>query len=269
LIAVEAILRNSSYEPSDVHITAIDTGLLWTSDAIVPIMDAFRLALLNRRFNEIYCGVKTERETGSRGMNTLQKLIAVLTNAVSDPVRILACRAIANAAVHRWGREMLMNGLNDSLAVVISQLSSRKEALQLAAASAAANWSLLLLRHSESSTADESSLRRDMTKTLVKYLKMTESFGGYSEATKIRILQALATVMWGDIAVIKVAKEADVVGTVNRVKDALVAECGKAIARDIVGMSALTLTTQAMADLPKPELEAGSNEEVGVRRSDV
>ncbi|VDM47451.1 unnamed protein product [Toxocara canis] len=239
-------------------------------------MDAFRLALLNRRFNEIYCGVKTERETGSRGMNTLQKLNAVLTsavsdpvrilacraianaavhrwgremlmnglddslavtNAVSDPVRILACRAIANAAVHRWGREMLMNGLNDSLAVVISQLSSRKEALQLAAASAVANWSLLLLRHSESSTADESSLRRDMAKTLVKYLKMTESFGDYSEATKIRILQAIATVMWGDIAVIKVAKEADVVGTVNRVKDALVAECGKAIARDIVGMA--------------------------------
>ncbi|KHN72102.1 hypothetical protein Tcan_09489 [Toxocara canis] len=110
---------------------------------------------------------------------------------------------------------MLMNGLNDSLAVVISQLSSRKEALQLAAASAAANWSLLLLRHSESSTADESSLRRDMTKTLVK-----------------------------------VAKEADVVGTVNRVKDALVAECGKAIARDIVGMAYADGETQVCVGMP-------------------
>ncbi|VDM29036.1 unnamed protein product [Toxocara canis] len=39
------------------------------------------------------------------------------------------------------------------------------------------------------------------------------------------------------LELVEMAKEADMAVTVNRVKDALVAECGKAIARDIVGMA--------------------------------
>lgn len=52
-------------------------------------------------------------------------------SANSDPIRILACRAMANAAVHQWGRSMLIHDVNTTVKCVAAQLNSAKHALQV------------------------------------------------------------------------------------------------------------------------------------------
>lgn len=52
-------------------------------------------------------------------------------SANSDPIRILACRAMANASVHQWGRSMLIHDVNTTVRCVAAQLSSTKHALQV------------------------------------------------------------------------------------------------------------------------------------------
>lgn len=52
-------------------------------------------------------------------------------SATSDPVRILACRAMANAASHQWGRALFTHDVNTTVTVVAAQLTSPKPALQV------------------------------------------------------------------------------------------------------------------------------------------
>ncbi|VIO94008.1 WD domain containing protein [Brugia malayi] len=237
LCALEDILKTSTYDPRDIHVSAIDTGFGWNMDTIIPVMDIFRLALLNRTLNRIYCSLDMEGEKSARGLETIQRLTNFLVSASSDPIRILACRAMANSAMHQWGRTMLIHDVNTTLKYVAAQLSSAKHALQLAAATALANWALILLRHTESGKIAELGPREDALRAIIQAIGNVVSFGDFNQIALIRLLQAIVTLMWGDVAIIQLAKGRDIIGIVNRIKDAVVDESGKAVARDIIEMA--------------------------------
>lgn len=71
----------------------------------MPIIDAFRLALLNPQFNEIYCTVKKEANEESRGRETLRQLNALL---VCSFLRFLTLAA--GIAATRKGRLLPVAG---------------------------------------------------------------------------------------------------------------------------------------------------------------
>ncbi|EJD73820.1 WD domain-containing protein [Loa loa] len=237
LHALEDILKTSTYDPRDIHVSAINTGFGWNMDTIIPIMDVFRLALLNRTLNRIYCSLDIEGEKSAKGLETMQRLTNFLISADSDPIRILACRAMANAAMHQWGRSMLIHDVNTTVKCVAAQLNSAKHALQLAATTALANWALILLRHTESGKVTELGPREDALRAIIQAIENIASFGDFNQVALIRLLQAIVTLMWGDVAVIQLAKGRDIIGIMNRIKDAVVDESGKAIARDITEMA--------------------------------
>ena len=73
---------------------------------------------------------------------------------------------------------------------------------KVAAASALANWSLLLLRKSEK--VAELGPREDVLRAIISKLETVDSFGDKDEVAMIRLLQAIVTLMWGDKQVIQV-----------------------------------------------------------------
>ncbi|VDN19481.1 unnamed protein product [Cylicostephanus goldi] len=142
---------------------------------------------------------------------------------------------MTNAFVHECGRNMLSQDFQTLFTVVANQLTSSKPALQLAAASALANWSLFLLKKSEK--VAELGPREDAIRAIVKLCdERLQSFGSVSEGAMIRLLQAIVTLMWGDTTVITLAKSRNMLAIVNKIKDAVVDERGKNIARDIAEM---------------------------------
>uniref|UniRef100_F1KVN1 Phospholipase A-2-activating protein n=1 Tax=Ascaris suum TaxID=6253 RepID=F1KVN1_ASCSU len=235
--ALEEIMTHATFGVGDMHLSALDVGLQWGLETVLPIVDAFRLGLLNRQLNKIYCSMIKEDGNEPRGAATLQKLIGFLTGDTPDNIRVLVCRAFANAVVHKWGCHMLLSDLSTSVSALLAQLTKTKAPLQLAASSALANFALMLLKHTESEEIDELGPREDMIMLTIKSLKNAENFNQYSEATHMRVLQTLVTLIWGDVALIKSAKAQGIVAIVNRMRDVVADERVKAIARDIVEMT--------------------------------
>lgn len=129
---------------------------------------------------------------------------------------------------------MLCHDFQNLFTVVAKQLTSNKAALQIAAASTIANWSLLLLNRS--ATVAELGPREDAIRGIIKVCEPIDSFGYLSTDSMIRLLQAIVTFMWGDTTVISLAKSRNMLQIVGRMKDAVVEEQGKNIARDIAEM---------------------------------
>ncbi|RCN29776.1 PUL domain protein, partial [Ancylostoma caninum] len=194
LAAIQRLMSGSGGSSDcDLIATALETGLQWEIGDLVPILDVFRVALLDETLNSYFCDMKL------RGENTQQRLSALLLSEPPDAIGILVCRSMTNAFVHKCGREMLSHDFQTLFTIVANQLGSSKAALQLAAASALANWSLLLLNRSE---------------------KVAE-LGPREDAIR---------------AIIKLAKSRKMLSIVNRMKDAVVDERGKNVARDIAEM---------------------------------
>ncbi|KJH51416.1 PUL domain protein [Dictyocaulus viviparus] len=144
----------------DIVTSALDVGLQWTMNDLVPILDVFRVALLHEYLNTYFCDMK------KRGESTHRRLLALLMSEPPDAISILVCRSLANAFAHPCGREMLCHDFQNLFAAVTNQLTSNKAALQLAATSTLANWSLLLLTRSE--TVSELGPREDAIRQIVK-----------------------------------------------------------------------------------------------------
>lgn len=106
----------------------------------------------------------------------------------------------------------------------------------MAAASAIANLALVLLRQTEAGQVAELGPREDALRAIVTAIEPVSSFGEYAPHALLRLLQAIATVMWGDATVIKLGKDRGLIGIVNRIKDAVPEESAKNVARDIVEM---------------------------------
>ncbi|KAE9420335.1 hypothetical protein Angca_004919 [Angiostrongylus cantonensis] len=212
----------------EVVAAALDVGLQWTMTDLVPILDVFRVALLHEYLNAYFCDMKI------RGESTHHRLSALLMSEPPDAVGILVCRSMTNAFTHPCGRDMLCHDFQNLFAAVTNQLMSNKVALQLAATSTLANWSLLLLNRSEK--VSELGPREDAIRGIVKKCETISSFGYLSRDSIIRLLQAIVTFMWGDTSVIRLAKSRNLLNIVNKIKDAITDEQGKSIARDIMEM---------------------------------
>ncbi|KAI6181928.1 hypothetical protein M3Y98_00882200 [Aphelenchoides besseyi] len=230
------ILANEQYTPTEIHIMALEKGLMqWPMGSIVPILDVFRLALLNPSINEYFF------QEGCHGLNTLHRLSSFLISEPLPPVRILICRSLANAAKHEPGRIMLQQSLSELSTLIINQLvaENQKPALQLASSSCLANIALILLRQTEKGQCAELGPREDVLRSIIKSTEALLSFGDFSEAALVRLLQAIVTLMWGDATVIGLGKQRGISEISTKIKDAVQSDEAKAIARDIYVMTTL------------------------------
>ncbi|KAI6221872.1 hypothetical protein M3Y99_01527700 [Aphelenchoides fujianensis] len=228
------ILANEKFEATEIHLLALEKGFMqWPMEMMVPLLDVFRLAVLNPQINEYFCSNKD----GNRAAATMHRLSSLLISDPPLPVRILVCRSLANAAAHEDGRQMLQQELSSVSELIVAQLvaENQKPALQLAATSALANIALVLLRQTEK--CQELGPREDVLRAIIKSTESVHSFGGLTEPALVRLLQAIVTLMWGDPAVITLAKQRGICEIVNRIKDAVQSDESKNIARDIFVMT--------------------------------
>ncbi|ULU03692.1 hypothetical protein L3Y34_016880 [Caenorhabditis briggsae] len=224
------LLPSSSNYSSDLAQSAFDTALQWSVDNLVPVLDFFRIALTHESLNSYFCA-------RDKGRDLVERLIAIL---VSDPtdlsLRVMVCRCIANAFAHPAGRKLFAATELSTLApLVVHQFLSDKPVLQLSAATALANWSLALLQQSEK--VQELGPKEDLLRAIVDKIETVSSFGYISEDSLTRLLQSIVTVMWGDSAVIRLAKNRGLAAIAARLKDAAQGDPCKNIARDIVEMT--------------------------------
>uniref|UniRef100_A0A914C0W8 PUL domain-containing protein n=1 Tax=Acrobeloides nanus TaxID=290746 RepID=A0A914C0W8_9BILA len=231
LEALAEIFKNGDYAVTDAHVSALKRGLDWHLSNITPILDVFRLALLNPSLNNVFCSIHE-----GHGTQTLQRLTNLLVSEPPDPVRILVCRAFTNAASYESGREMLRRDFTTHVSLLVSQIKILKPAVQLAATSALANLSLILLRETEQGDVMELGPREDALRAVISGTENIQNFGDYSQPALIRLMQTIATLMWGDSSVIKLSKDREVATIVNRIRDAVSEDAGKRLALDILGM---------------------------------
>ncbi|CAL2031372.1 unnamed protein product [Caenorhabditis brenneri] len=215
---------------SDVAQSAFDTALQWPVEHLAPVLDFFRVALTHESLNTYFC-------TGERGQDLVMKIIAIL---VSDPdkmvLKVMVCRCIGNAFAHPAGRSLFASYELSTLApLVIRQLLNEEQMLQMSAATALANWSLALLKQSE--TVEQLGPKEDLLRALITGIEAVDSFGFVSEDALSRLLQAIVTIMWGDSSVIQLAKNRNMAAIAARLKDATQNEMTKSMARDVVEMT--------------------------------
>ncbi|KAI1728465.1 PFU (PLAA family ubiquitin binding) domain-containing protein [Ditylenchus destructor] len=234
--AMNEIMTSNSYQIEQSHISALDISINWSINTIIPALDVFRVALLNEDLNAIFCSIKSIHEMPPKGNETIQRLNVLLISDPPDPVRILCCRALANAAVYESGRELLMTEISTVSKVVANQLSVIKDSVQVAAASALGNFARLLLLKTESDKITELGPREDVLRGIISVTEKVDSFSSFSSAALIRLLQTIATLMWGDSTVIGLAKNRGILSTVNKIKDCVTEDAAKAACRDITEM---------------------------------
>ncbi|CAI5440958.1 unnamed protein product [Caenorhabditis angaria] len=231
--ALETLLtvQNLSADSASTAQTAFEIAFQWPIVDLVPVLDFFRIALLHPALNQYFCGDR------HRGNELVQKLIAILVSEPADiAVRVFVCRVIANAFSQTAGRNLFSTSeLSVIVVLVVKQLENSKPILQLAATSALANWSLSLLQQSQDCA--QLGPREDILRAVIGGIENISSFGGISEDALIRLLQTIVTLMWGESNVIKLAKNRDMQSIAARIKDAVVSENGKNVARDIVEMT--------------------------------
>lgn len=226
------IMSPKSFTVDDLQISGFDKCLMWQIEKIVPSLDIFRTSLLNEQLSGIFLDVS------KKGTTTIKRLMELLTSD-SEPVRILVCRAITNALAQKHGQALVMTKISTVSNLLVRQISSKsKPALQIAASSGLANISRHLLMSAEKGEkVTELGPREDVLTEIVDGLKNTNNFGDFSSIALIRILQALVTLMWGTIDIIRVGKNCGVVELVNKIKDALHEETGKLLVQDIIQMT--------------------------------
>ncbi|GMT14457.1 hypothetical protein PFISCL1PPCAC_5754, partial [Pristionchus fissidentatus] len=209
-------------------VETLNVGLEWAMTELLPIIDLFRIAILNEDINRYY-------SQGDRSVAIRERLFALLVSESNDNLKAIVCRALCNFFHHESGRKMVSSEMKTFLPLLGILILSNKPILQVAASSALSNWAFLLLQTSDSIC--ELGPREDGIREIVKALESNLSFGQYREDGLTRVLQAISTLMWGDATVIKLAKSRKIVDIVNRIKDAVVDERGKSLCRDIVEMT--------------------------------
>ncbi|KAI6183461.1 hypothetical protein M3Y97_00491700 [Aphelenchoides bicaudatus] len=227
-------IMNGEFTANEIHILALEKALQWPLECIVPVLDVFRLSLLNETINEYFCSVHGEK----RGKQTLERIFAILVSEPLPPVRIFICRSLANAAKHQFGQEMLLTHVSQLSDLVTQQilLPGSKAPLQLAASCCLANVAMLLLRQTEKGVCAELGPREDVLRSIIKFAEKVLSFGDICELALQRFLQTIVTLMWGDQMVIEMGKKRGIDDIVMRIKDAVSSEDSKNIARDIYAM---------------------------------
>lgn len=208
-------------------------------DYLVPVLDIFRLALLNGFINNYFFANSKQ----SRGLETVDTLCRFIASVDTPPqFQILVCRAFANAiAGGDSGRRILIAQECSKVVIpLIAQcLDSAKAAAQIAAASTLANYSCAYLLESTKGNLKSSAGKVDSFQAVVENLKHVRKgvdYGSLEQEAVFRLLQALVTFMWGDDATLAVGRALKISDIVSRLKDATSEERSKAIARSIERM---------------------------------
>lgn len=266
ILALEEFTRpsgNKNVKVIDAHLKALERCLQWHkgkralplcsscrifrlflfSDSLVPVLDIFRLAILNESVNAHFFA-STKR---SRGLETVDYLCRMIPNVDSPPqFQILVCRSFANAlAGGDHGRRLLMaQECSTAVIPLITQcLDSPKPSAQVAAASALANLGSAYLNSMiNDQNQDVIVSKIDAYRLLVEHLKSVRQgvdYGSLDQESVFRLLQALVTFMWGDDAALAVGRALKMGNLVSRLKDATNEEKSKAIARSIERMLSL------------------------------
>lgn len=124
-------MKPDPYEISDYQVMGLESGIRWSIDQIVPTLDIFRVALLRKELNQIFCSFDNVGGLPGKGSHTLQRLTNLLISDPPDAVRILVCRAFTNAASHEWGRQMIQRDISTNAPVIMKQFSNKKAAVQV------------------------------------------------------------------------------------------------------------------------------------------
>ncbi len=217
-------MRTSSIPYSDL--SSID--YFFFSDCLVPVFDVLRMALLREKANVYFLS------TEHLGQQTLPVLEERLAECQSDQssnqnqaLQIVLCRSLANAAAHPHGRQLLIGQLRSVLPLSLVSLRCPKAAAQLAASAVAANLALALQE-----TRGSVENRNDFVKIVIDSVRSVD-FGQIEMEAVFYLLQCLVTVMWGEGAVITVARSLGIGRVVSRMKDVYSEEKGKIVARAI------------------------------------
>ncbi|KAI1700975.1 PUL domain-containing protein [Ditylenchus destructor] len=235
--AMKEIISSSSYNVKPAHISALDISMKWSVNTIYPALCAFWVGLLNENLNAIFCSVKSVRGMPPKGTEIILRLNKLLVSNPPNPVKILYCRALGNAAVHESGRELIMSEIRTVSKLIAIQLFVTDDSVQIAAAYAFCNFARLLLLKTESDKVEaELGSRQDVLEVIISVIEKLDSFTSVSSTVLIRLLQAIGTLMWGSAAVIGVAKNRGVLSIVNKIKDCVTDDVAKAACRDITEM---------------------------------
>ncbi|CAD6198184.1 unnamed protein product [Caenorhabditis auriculariae] len=204
----------------------------WSVTDLMPVVDCFRLALLRRDLNDFFC----DKERSEKIMNTF--LAILVSDSIEPPLKTFVCRCIANAFKHPAGGQLFVSHeLSTFSSLILKHLVHGKAAhTRVAAASALANFALSLLRQSQECC--ELGRREDVLRAVIQEIEPVPSFGDFPPDALVRLLQAIVTLMWGDISIITLAKSRNMAQLAARLKDAAPEESGgKEVARDIVEMT--------------------------------
>ncbi|KAL3106134.1 hypothetical protein niasHT_016821 [Heterodera trifolii] len=234
--SAEVILSQADFAINECQIVALEKGILWSPETIVPALDLFRIALLHPKLNEIFCSLESVLGNPPKGVPTVRRLVELLSLAQgSDPVRILACRSLANAAAHDFGRSMLMAEASALWGIVSKQIDSSKAALQVAAASTLLNLARILLQKSKDGAVVELGPREDAVHAIIASLRSVDSFGDHSPLALVRLLQTLI-VLLGQFAVTNCLTLGEIQAlndATRRIKDAVSDDDVKALVREL------------------------------------
>ncbi|KAL3101897.1 hypothetical protein niasHS_003306 [Heterodera schachtii] len=234
--SAEVILSQADFAINECQIVALEKGILWSPETIVPALDLFRIALLHPKLNEIFCSLESVLGNPPKGVPTIRRLVELLSLAQgSDPVRILACRSLANAAAHDFGRSMLMAEASALWGIVSKQIDSSKAALQVAAASTLLNLARILLQKSKDGAVVELGPREDAVHAIIASLRSVDSFGDHSPLALVRLLQTLI-VLLGQFAVTNCLTVGEIQAlndAMRRIKDAVSDDDVKALVREL------------------------------------
>lgn len=221
-------MKDSSSSVGQVHISALEKGLSWLGEALIPLLDALRISILNETIATKFCR--------SNGRQTFEKLVNILISEPSVPLRVMALRCIANSANQKCSEGFIQSDITLLTDIVMNELQNGKPVIQGAASAVLANLSLVLWRNTEVLKIAELGPREDALRSIIRAFESGYNFDGITEQYLIIILQAVATIMWGDASVIRLAKDRNLLKFVNMLKDKVADESGKGLARDIVEM---------------------------------
>ncbi|KAE9549992.1 hypothetical protein FO519_006792 [Halicephalobus sp. NKZ332] len=226
--ALEILMKEPSSNIAQIHVSALEKGLSWLGEALIPLLDALRIGILNEVIANKFCR--------SNGRQTFEKLVNVLISEPNVPLRVMALRCLANSASQKCSDSFLQSDITLLTDIVMNELQSDKAVLQSAAGAVLANLSLILWRNTEVLKIAELGPREDALRSIIRAFENGYKFDEITEQSLITILQAVATIMWGDASVIRLAKDRNLLKFVNMIKDKVADDVGKGLARDVVEM---------------------------------
>jgi len=54
-------LSEADFQINECQVVALEKGLQWPMEALVPALDIFRISLLHPKFNEIFCSLQVNK----------------------------------------------------------------------------------------------------------------------------------------------------------------------------------------------------------------